>query len=132
MRRQIFDENFPAFAMQTIRQRVASVVQIGQDWGESGWLDVEEVLPQLHGSKATFHTLDAGLFKRRYIHPSYGVVYYDVLEAEVGDWVLKFLRHHNFKTHTQRLGKVITIKPSKIIYWELHEPQLKKIDWQRI
>jgi len=65
MRRHVFDENFPASAMQVVRQKVASVVQIGQDWGESGWLDVEQILPKLHGLKVTFHTLDAGLFKRR-------------------------------------------------------------------
>jgi len=127
--RHIFDENFPASAMQRIRHKITSVNQVGQDWGESGWLDIEQILPHLHGLRVTFHTLDAGLFKRRYAHPSYGLVYYDVLEAEVGDWVIKFLRHHNFKTHTQRLGKVITVKPSKIVYWELHAPQIQKIEW---
>jgi hypothetical protein len=47
MSRHIFDENFPASAMQIIRQKVASVAQVGQDWGESGWLDFEEILPHL-------------------------------------------------------------------------------------
>jgi len=129
MRRHIFDENFPAFAMQTIRQKVASVVQIGQDWGESGWLDVEEILPQLHGSRATFHTLDTGLFKRRYCHSSYCIVYYDVPEAGLEEWVIRFLRYHSFKTHAQRLGKVIRVSPSKLACWELYAPQMKKIEW---
>jgi len=129
MRRQIFDENFPAPAMQTIRQRVASVVQIGQDWGESGWLDVEQILPQLHGSRITFHTLDGGLFKRRYGHWSYCLVYYDVPEAELGDWVIRFLRHRRFRTHAQRLGNVIRVKPSKLSYWEPDAPRMKEIEW---
>jgi hypothetical protein len=127
--RHIFDENFPALAMQAIRQKVASVVQIGQDWGESGWLDVEQILPHLHGLKVTFHTLDAGLFKRRYAHSSYCLVYYDVPEEILGTFVIKFLRHHSFKTHAQRLGRVIKVSPSKIAYCEFHRPQIKKIDW---
>jgi len=130
MKSHIFDENFPAFAMHTVRQKVASVVQIGQDWGENGWLDVEEILPQLHGSRATFHTLDAGLFKRRYCHGSYCIVYYDVLETELGKWVIKFLKHHNFRTQVQRLSKVIRISPTKLTYWELHAYAIRKTEWQ--
>jgi hypothetical protein len=59
MRRQIFDENFPAFAIQAIRQQVASVVQVGQDWGESGWLDVEQILPlrEIHVGKGFGRTI---------------------------------------------------------------------------
>ena len=128
MKRHILDENFPALAVQALRLKVASVAQVRQDWGESGWLDME-LLPQLHGSKATFHTLDAGFFKRRYGHQSYCLVYYDVSEAELEDWVVKFLRHPSFKTHTQRLGKVIRVSPSKLACWELHHPQMKEIEW---
>ena len=129
MRRHIFDENFPAPAVQVIRQKVASVAQVGQDWGESGWLDMEQILPQLHGSRATFHTLDSGLFKRRYGHRSYCLVYYDVPEAELGDWVIKFLRHRSFRTHAQRLSKVVKVSPSKLAHWEFHEPRIKEIEW---
>lgn len=128
--RHIFDENFPAFAMQAIRQKVASVVQVGQDWGESGWLDVEQIIPHLHGLRVTFHTLDAGLFKWRYAHSSYSVVYYDVSEAVLETWVIKFLKHHSFRTHAQRLGKVIKVSPAKVAYWELYNSQIKKIDWK--
>lgn len=126
MKRQIFDENFPVFAMQAIRQRVASVVQIGQDWGENGWLDVEQILPQLHGSRATFHTLDGGLFKRRYAHGSYCLVHYDVLEADIVDWVIRFLHHPRFKSHVQRLGNVIQVKASKVLYWNFMRPASRK------
>jgi len=129
MRRHIFDENIPASAMQTVRQKVSSVAQIGQDWGSSGWLDVEQILPHLHRSRATFHTLDAGFFKRRYGHRSYCLVYYDIPEAEIGDWVVKLLRHRSFRAHGQRLGKVIKVNPSKIAYWELHEQKMKEIEW---
>jgi hypothetical protein len=129
MRRHIFDENFPASAVQALRQKVPSVAQVGQDWGKSGWRDVEQILPQLHGSRATFHTLDAGLFKRRYGYRDYCLVYYDVPEGELAHWVLRFLRHRQFNTHAKRLGKVIKVSPAKIAYWELHEPQLKEVEW---
>lgn len=129
MSRHIFDENIPASAVQLIQQRVASVAQVGDTWGESGWLDVEQILPHLHRSRATFHTLDAGLFKRWYSHRDYCLVYYDVLEAELARWVLKFLRHRQFNTHAKRLGKVVKVSPSKLVYWEFHEPRIKEIPW---
>ncbi len=129
MRRHIFDENFPASAVQVVRQKVVSVAQLGQDWGVSGWLDVEQIFPQLHGSRATFHTLDAGLFKRRYSHRDYCLVYYDVPEAELAYWVLKFLRHRQFNTHAKRLGKVVKVSPAKLAYWALHEPRMKQLEW---
>ena len=129
MKRHILDENFPVSAVQSVRRKVASVTQVGGDWGESGWLDVEQILPHLHGSRATFHTFDAGLFKRRYGHRDYCLVFYDVPEAELGDWVVKFLRHRSFRTHAQRLGKVIKVSSSKLAYWELHAPRVKNIEW---
>ena len=129
MKRHLFDENFPARAVYAVRRRVASVAQLAGDWGESGWLDVEQILPQLHRSKATFHTLDAGLFKRQYRHADYCLVYYAVPEGKLENWVLQFLRHHQFNTHAKRLGKVVQVSNSKIAYWELHEPQRKEIAW---
>ena len=129
MKRQLFDENFPASAVQIIQQKVVSVAQVGANWGESGWLDQEQILPHLHGSRATFHTLDAGLFKRRYGHRDYCLVYYDVPEAELAKWVLKFLRHPRFNTHAKRLGKVVKVNPSKITYWEFREHRIKEIGW---
>jgi hypothetical protein len=92
-------------------------------------LDLEQILPHLHRSRATFHTLDAGLFKRRYVHRDYCLVCYDVPEAELGHWLVKFLRHPAFNTLSKRLGKVIKVTPSKIAYWQLHQPKIKHSGW---
>jgi len=56
--RHIFDENFPALAMQSIRQKITSVNQVGQDWGESGWLDIEQIFPHLHGLRVTLREIN--------------------------------------------------------------------------
>jgi hypothetical protein len=129
MKRQIFDENFPAPVVESIQRKVRSVAQVGVNWGEAGWLDVEQILPHLHRSKATFHTLDVGFFKRRYAHRDYCLVYYDVPEAKLADWVLRFVRHPQFNTHAKRLGRVVKVTPLKMACWEIHESRIKQIAW---
>jgi len=53
----------------------------------------------------------------------------NVPEAELGEWVGKFLKHYNFRTPAQQLGKVVRVSPSKLACWELHAPQMRKIEW---
>ena len=62
MKRHILDEHVIASHVEEIRKKIPSVTQIGIDWGESGWDDIEQIIPHLHHSKATFHTLDEDFF----------------------------------------------------------------------
>lgn len=66
---------------------------------------------------------------KHYGHGDYCLVYLDVPEAELGEWVIKFLRHRRFRTRGQRLGKVVKVSPTKLIYWELYEPRVREIGW---
>jgi hypothetical protein len=129
MKRHIFDEHCRRSQLTVVRTKVRSVAQVGHDWGERGWSDRNQIIPHLHGSGATFHTQDIGFFDGRLRHADYCLVCYDVPPGELAQWVLKFLRHSEFNTHAKRLGKVIKVSPAKIAYWELHEPQLKEVEW---
>src|SRR5438128_639881 len=119
MTRHIFDEDCPRTQVREIRRKVRSVAQIGEDCAEKGWKDRDQIIPYLHGSGTTFHTQDSGFFDSRLCHADYCLVYYDVPPGELTQWVLRLLRHDVFRTHRKRLGKVIKVGPSKIVYWEL-------------
>jgi hypothetical protein len=129
MSRHIFDENFSAPLIEIIRYKLSSVTQVGKDWGHSGWKDRDQIIPHLHGSGATFHTLDRGFYDWRLWHKDYCLVYYDVPEAEIIEWVFKFLNHRTFDTRAKRMGKVIKVLPAQITYWALKDHQFQLIQW---
>lgn len=129
MSQHIFDENFAVPIMELIRNKLSSVSQVGKDWGQSGWKDHDQIIPHLHGSQATFHTLDSDFYDWRLCHKDYGLVYYDVPEAEILEWILKFLNHHAFNTRATRMGKVIKVLPAHLSYWALKDHQFRLIQW---
>ena len=130
MSRHIFDEHFSAPSMEIIRNKLSSVTQVGKDWGQSGWNDRNEIIPHLHGSGATFHTLDRGFYDWRLWHRDYCLVYYDLSETELIESIFKFINHHTFNTRAKRLGKVIKVNPFEITYWELNDHKFKTVQWE--
>lgn len=130
MSRHIFDENFSAPLMEIIRNKFSSVAQVGKDWGQSGWKDRDQIIPHLHDSRAIFHTLDSGFYDWRLWHRDYCLVYYNVPETEIIEWIFKFLHHRNFDTKAKRQGKVIKVHPTQITYWGLKDHQYKAIPWK--
>jgi len=129
MSRHIFDENFSAPLMEIIRTKLASVTQAGKDWGRSGWKDRDQIIPNLHGSGATFHTLDSGFYDWRLSHRDYCLVYYEISEIELIEYIFRFLHHQNFDTRAKRLGKVIKVSPSQIAFWKINEYRFQSIQW---
>lgn len=129
MSRHIFDENFSAPLMEIIRKKISSVAQVGKDWGQSGWKDRDQIIPHLHDSRATFHTLDSGFYDWRLCHRDYSLVYYDVPEADTIEWIIKFVNHRSFNTRAKRMGKVIKVNPLQITYWELKDHQYQAVQW---
>jgi hypothetical protein len=129
MRRHILDELCQFRQVAVLRTKIGSVAQVGHDWGEKGWDDQEQIIPRLHGSGATLHTQDSGFFDRRLRHASYCLVFYDVPPGELAKWVLRFIRHRRFNTRAKRLGKVVKVIPSKVVFWDLRVRRLIEIDW---
>jgi len=129
MKRHILDEQVSAKHAEQIRRKLSSVVQLGVDWGVRGWDDVEQVIPHLQSSKATFHTLDDGFFKRRFLHAGYCIVYYEVPHVDLVRWMTRWLRHPGFNTHAKRLGKVVKVQQNRITYWDVTDRQLHEAPW---
>lgn len=85
MSRHVLDENIRQSQVQQIRRQIASVAQVGVDWGRKGWDDLEQIIPHLHSTEATFHTQDSDYFNWRWCHRNYCLVYYDVPYNELAD-----------------------------------------------
>ncbi len=129
MKRHILDEHVTAKHAAAIRRKVSSVAQLGVDWGETGWDDIEQIIPHLHHSKATFHTLDEDFFKRRFLHNDYCIVFYEIPINDFVKSVLNFLRHPLFNSHTKRLGKIIKVGLDNIIYWDIVDFKIHETKW---
>jgi hypothetical protein len=129
MKRHLLDEHVIARHAEEIRKKIPSVAQIGIDWGETGWDDIEQIIPHLHHSKATFHTLDEDFFKQRFLHADYCIILYEVSLSDLVGCVVNLLRHPIFNTHANRLGKIIKVNLHYITYWDITDRKIHKLTW---
>jgi hypothetical protein len=107
------------------------VRQIGVDVGRKGLKDVE-IISLLHKLKrATFFTRDAGFYQPTLCQKRYCLVYLNVEEDEVAEFVRRFLRHKAFQTRAERMGTVCRVSISGIAYWRLRAKQESQIAWKR-
>jgi|GEM_PF-5439417 len=129
MKRHLLDEHVIARHAEEIQKKISSVNQIGVDWGEPGWDDIEQIIPHLHHSKTTFHTLDEDFFKRRLLHNDYCIVFYNIPIKNFVDSVLNFLHHPLFDSHAKRLGKIIKVSLNNIVYWDIVDHKIHETTW---
>ncbi len=67
--------------------------------------------------KVTFFTRDADLYMRGVCHRNYCLVITAVAQNEVAAFVRRFLKHPDFKTRTDRMGKVVRISHAGLVFW---------------
>jgi hypothetical protein len=104
--------------------------QIGFTIGRSGMQDREDVIPLLHGLKRpTFFTLDHGFYHPSLRHPGYCLVFLDVWENEVADYMRRLLRHAELRTQAQRMGKVVRVRHGGIRYWQMRGSREQPLQW---
>lgn len=115
MSRHVFDELTPAWELDEVR-RFLAIDHVGSGFGRRGMKD-DELCRELTGSLKTFHTKDSDFFRRRHVHPSYCILWYDVPAGTLARYVRRILRHPQFKTHAKRFGNVIHVAPSHIEYY---------------
>ncbi|HWG44544.1 MAG TPA: hypothetical protein VN688_17325 [Gemmataceae bacterium] len=103
--------------------------QIGQDLGRKGMKD-DEIIPLLHQrDRPTFFTLDGDFYDRRLCHEEYCLVYLDVEEEVIADYVRRFLRHRELNTKAKRMGRVIRASPTELRLWRIHQEQESRLSW---
>ncbi len=71
----ILDENIPESQRQLLRGWRIRVKQTGQDIGEQGMKDRQQIIPLLQAlRRPVLFTRDLGFFDRRLCHRGYGIV----------------------------------------------------------
>jgi hypothetical protein len=77
----------------------------------------------------TLFTRDFDYFDAQLCHPGYCLVWLNIRPDEAAVFIRRFLRHSDFRTHEQRLGRVIRVHHDGIDYWPRGERRQTHIGW---
>ena len=127
MSRQVLDEQIGDVLYRMLKRR-RSFDKVGDGFGQRGIQD-ERIYHLLHGTGKTFHSQDSDHYHPNNRHQSYCLVYYEVKDAELVDYILRFLNHPEFNAHAKRLGKVIKVTPQYIEYWDVGKQEKTRVEW---
>lgn len=126
----ILDENIPKPQRQLLEARRQAVKQIGVNIGRKGMLD-EAIIPLLLGLRhPTFFSRDSDFYKRDLCHSDYCIVHLSVEKSETALFVRRLLSHPAFKTHADRMGKVIRVSRAGISFWRRHQSKEDHVEWK--
>lgn len=126
----LLDHNIPEHQVELLRRARFRPQQIGREVGRPEWQDFEEILRYLHRLKApTFITRDEDFFHRRLRHPNYCIVVVSGLVVETTRDVRRFLRHPHFRTKQQRMGKVVRLSSTGVVWWEIGKDSQQRQAW---
>ena len=53
------------------------------------------------------------------LHQGYCLVFLDVWDDEAAEYIRRFLRHPEFRTQAQRMGKVTRVRHGGVSYWQV-------------
>jgi hypothetical protein len=126
----IVDEAIGAPECQRLRAYRIHFRQIGAGVGRTGMKDREDILPLLHRLKQpTFFTLDHGFYHPMLLHQGYCLVFLDVWDDEAAEYIRRLLRHPEFRTQAQRMGKVVCVRHSGVSYWQIPVKEEQTASW---
>lgn len=125
----ILDENVNRDTRVQLERWRLKPRQIGRTIGREGMSDTEIVslLHQLHGT--TFVTWDQGFKKMRLCHARYCLAVFFVPVPDLADWVRRLLTHPEFSTAAKRMGSVVEVSTSGLVYWRLPQRQMERLPW---
>ncbi len=125
----VLDENVIHSQREKLRQWRIPSRQTGTELARSGTQD-QEIIPLLLRLKGpSFFTRDFDYFQAQLRHPRYCLVWLNVRPDKAAFSVRRFLRHRNFCTHEQRLGKVVRVHVDGLEYWEHGQASLCRVQW---
>lgn len=126
----VLDEDIDFYQRERLRNKKVHFREIGVEVGRFGMEDREQIIPLLHDlRRPTFFTQDHGFYHPKLRHPGYCLVYLDVAPHEAADFIYRFLRHPDFRTQAQRMGKVIRLRHNRITYWQVGQEGVHLIGW---
>ena len=125
----VLDENIDRIQREQLSQWRFRFRHIGNDVASKGIKDdrIQTVLHQL--KQPTFFSWDRDFYKRELLHRHHCIVYLDVKQFEIAEYIRKTLKHEAFSTKTSRMGKVIRVSPTLVQYWELNANEEKHFFW---
>lgn len=127
----ILDEDIGQSQRELLAAQKIHFRKIGAGIGRLGMKDREDILPLLHQLKhPTFFTLDHGFYHPTLLHQRYCLVFLDVWDDEAAEYIRRFLRHSEFRTQTQRMGKVIRVRHNNVSYWQTHIREERTLRWE--
>lgn len=126
----ILDENIARAQRELLDGWRIAVKQIGFNLGRCGMQD-EEVIPLLvKQRRSVFFTRDKDFHNRGLCHSRYCIVYLDVQISEAATFVRRLLSHPDFNTNAKRVGKVLRVTSGGISFWQINEPQERRVSWK--
>jgi hypothetical protein len=126
----VLDENLPECEQQQLCRWRIRVRHIGYDFARQGIKD-DQVIPLLHKlNRPTFFSRDGDYFNNKLCHAGYCLVFLDVDDVLVAEYVRRLLRHPAFNTRAKRLGRVIRLAPSGITFFAVRKNQEQHLSWQ--
>jgi hypothetical protein len=125
----VLDENVRVEQRGLLRRWGIRVRQIGYDIGWEGMQD-DEIISLLHRlDRPTFFTRDEDFYNRRLCHEGYCLVYLDIGETRVAEYVRRVLRHPALNSKAKRMGRVIRASPAGMTAWRIHREHEESLSW---
>jgi hypothetical protein len=126
----ILDENILFSQRNRLKSWKVHFKQIGMEIGRSGMKDRNDIIPLLHTlRRPTFFSCDHGFYRAQLRHAGYCLVWLDVLDDEAAEYIRRFLRYAEFRTQSQRIGKVIRVRHGGVSYWQMHQRGEQDLSW---
>ena len=92
--------------------------------------DREDIIPLLHTlQRPTFFTRDHGFYRPTLLHASYCLVYLEVGADETAEYIRRFLRHRIFRTHSQRMERIVHVRHSGMNYRQVPAREEHALSW---
>ena len=127
----VLDENIVAQQREQLKRWRIPFRRIGEHLAAYGTTD-ENLIPVLQRLKQpTLFTHDGDFFKERFSHLNYALVYLDVSDREIAQFLRRFLKHQAFDTQAKRLGLVARVRKSGVHFWRKGRPGLQTVKWEQ-
>jgi hypothetical protein len=126
----LLDENTLLDQFQILEARRLRVRKGGKNWGRGSMSDGEILAALRPMRQVTFFTSDADFYRRGYCHPGYCLALVSAPPREFAGYAMRLLRHPAFRTHSLRMGKVIRVQPTGIVYWQHKAIRETALGWR--
>jgi|SRR5260221_7455160 len=125
----VLDENIIHSQREKLRLWRIPFRQVGHEIARSGAQDPDITRLPLRLKQPTFFTRDFDFFRPQLRHPGYCLAWLHARPDKVAFYLRRFLRHRDFPTHKERLGKVVHVHGGGLEYWQHGQASPFSVEW---